>query len=183
MRIIAGRLRGRRLSRPPESITRPTADRTRETIFNILSVTLTRLELSFEDMTVLDVFSGSGALGFEALSRGALSITFIEKNPQACEVIQRNARDLKVEAQVTLLQGDARHLPSAVTPYSLIFLDPPYHKEMIPLTVEELCCKGWVAREALIVIELEAGKTLHLDRFHVLNERQTGSSQILIGSI
>jgi len=119
MRIIAGKWRGRVIEAPPGRSTRPTADRVRETLFSMLTSRLG----SFEDLRVADLFAGSGALGFEALSRGAQSATFVENDSAAAAAIRRNADKLGVAVRV--LAGSALSLPRA-EPFDVIFADPPY---------------------------------------------------------
>src|SRR5436190_7902127 len=119
MRIVAGTWRGRPLDAPIGSSTRPTADRVRETLFSMLASRLG----SFEDLRVADLFAGSGALGFEALSRGAGSVAFVESDSKAAAIIQRNAERLGAAAQV--LAGSALSLPRS-EPFDLVFADPPY---------------------------------------------------------
>ena len=119
MRIIAGKWRGRVIEAPPGRSTRPTADRVRETLFSMLTSRLG----SFEDLRVADLFAGSGALGLEALSRGAQSGTFVENNSAAAAAIRRNADKLGVAVQV--LAGSALSLPGS-EPFDVIFADPPY---------------------------------------------------------
>src|SRR3954451_19155353 len=119
MRIIAGEWRGRSIEAPPGLATRPTADRVRETLFSMLTSRLG----SFEDLRVADLFAGSGALGLEALSRGAASATFVECEPKAVAAIRRNADKLGAPAEI--LTGSAFALPRS-EPFDLIFADPPY---------------------------------------------------------
>src|SRR5437870_13695463 len=119
MRIIAGAWRGRVIEAPPGQATRPTADRVRETLFSML---VSRLG-TFEDLRVADLFAGSGALGFEALSRGAAHATFVENDRGAAEAIRRNAQ--KLGASIQLLTRSALALPQS-EPFDLVFADPPY---------------------------------------------------------
>src|SRR3954464_9162839 len=119
MRIVAGRWRGRPIDSPPGLATRPTADRVRETLFSMLASRLG----SFEDLRVADLFAGSGALGLEALSRGAKSATFVENDSRAAAIIRSNAE--RLDASIQLLTGSALALPRS-EPFDLIFADPPY---------------------------------------------------------
>src|SRR3982750_60332 len=119
MRIIAGTWRGRAIEAPPGRETRPTADRVRETLFSML---LSRLG-SFEELRVADLYAGSGALGLEALSRGAASATFVERDVKAQAAIKRNAG--KLGADVRVLGSSGLALPRS-DPFDLIFADPPY---------------------------------------------------------
>jgi len=121
MRIIAGEWRGRPIEAPPGRGTRPTADRVRETLFSMLTSRLG----SFEDLRVADLFAGSGALGFEALSRGAASVTFVESEPAAAASIQRNADSLGAANRIRIESGSALAL-LRTDPFDLIFADPPY---------------------------------------------------------
>src|SRR3954453_13777573 len=119
MRIIAGKWRGRLLEVPPGVATRPTADRARETLFSMLTSRIG----SFEDLRVADLFAGSGALGFEALSRGAARATFVERDSAAAAAIRRNAGRLGVWGQI--VRGSAFSLPRS-EPFDLSLADPPY---------------------------------------------------------
>src|SRR3954470_3957513 len=121
MRIIAGQWRGRVIDAPSGGATRPTSDRGRETLFSMLASRLG----NFEDLRVADLFAGSGALGFEALSRGAASATFVENSASVAAVIKRNAGKLGVEDRVRVLGGSALALARS-DPFDLILADPPY---------------------------------------------------------
>ncbi len=123
MRIIAGQWRGRPIEAPPGMATRPTADRVRETLFSMLASRLG----SFEDLRVADLFAGSGALGLEALSRGATHATFVESDPKASGAIERNADKLGAADRVQIRAGSALALPRS-EPFDLIFADPPYER-------------------------------------------------------
>src|SRR5687767_14198505 len=121
MRIIAGDWRGRVIESPPGLATRPTADRVRETLFSMLASRLG----SLEGLRVADLFAGSGALGLEALSRGAAFACFVENNPKAASVIRANIADLGALDRVQVLGGSALVLPKS-DPFDLVFADPPY---------------------------------------------------------
>lgn len=129
MRIIAGRLRRRALRAPDGHLTRPTTDRTREAIFNLLEA-----RLSFQDVSVLDLFAGTGALGLEAISRGASRVAFVEQNGKVLDYARRNADDLEVGDQCLFLRSDAvRYLERYRGPaFDIIFADPPYALEALP---------------------------------------------------
>ncbi len=157
MRIVAGYLRGRKLEAPSEKVTRPTTDRARESVFNVLSHLLVDLDLEYGDLSCLDVFAGSGALGFEALSRGARDLTFVERHPEVISVLHANAVHLKVEAKI--LRLDALKLPKAFRQFNLVFLDPPYAKGMITPCIASMQKQGWLAENALIIIEFSARET------------------------
>lgn len=121
LRIIAGEFKGRRLKTPATDKVRPTADRVREAWFSIL-------QQSIPEARVLDLFAGSGALGFEALSRGAVSVDFVEKHQASLTVIRENATTLNVESRVTIHRSDALRFAERLQPnaYDVAFADPPY---------------------------------------------------------
>jgi 16S rRNA (guanine966-N2)-methyltransferase len=146
VRIIAGKWRGRALEAPRGLDTRPTADRVRETLFSMLASRLG----SFEDLRVADLFAGSGALGLEALSRGAASATFVETDPGAAAIIRRNAERLGIVIQV--IGGSALALPRS-DPFDLIFADPPYAPGSGTQVVEAVLRAGWLAPGGWMSVE------------------------------
>ncbi len=120
MRIIAGRLRSRRLDSPPGMEVRPTSDRLRETLFNILAPKL-------QDARFLDLFAGTGAVGIEAVSRGAREAVLVEENKRAARVIRENIKSLGIESEATVIEQDAAKAIRTISgTFELIFLDPPY---------------------------------------------------------
>ena len=146
MRIIAGKWRGRPIDAPPGLATRPTADRVRETLFSMLASRLG----SFEDLRVADLFAGSGALGLEALSRGAHSATFVERNATAAATIRRNAERLGAAVQV--LAGSALRLPRS-EPFDLILADPPYAPGSGSAVVAAVAEASWLANGGWMSVE------------------------------
>jgi 16S rRNA (guanine966-N2)-methyltransferase len=148
VRIIAGQWRSRPIEAPLCLGTRPTADRVRETLFSILASRLG----SFEDLEVADLFAGSGALGLEALSRGAASATFVEIDPKAAAAIRRNAERLGASERVTIIKGSAMALPRS-KPFDLIFADPPYAPGSGSEVVRSICAAGWLANGGWLSIE------------------------------
>ena len=146
MRIIAGKWRGRTIDAPPGDDTRPTADRVRETLFSMLASRLG----SFEDLRVADLFAGSGALGLEALSRGAAHATFVDSNPKAAAAIRANAT--KLGADIQMLQASALSLPRSA-PFDLIFADPPYAAGSGNAAVAAVVAAGWLARGGWVSVE------------------------------
>lgn len=155
MRITGGRLRGRTLRAPDNTATRPTTDRVREALFDILAHHDWGADIKdpLTDAFVLDAFAGSGALGFDALSRGAAHVTFFEKDRPALAALRANGAQLQVSDACTLLSCDALHPPKAPQACTLIFLDPPYRKDLIPPTLAALQRAGWIAPHALLVAE------------------------------
>src|SRR5438105_10901801 len=127
LRIVGGRHRGRRLVAPPGELVRPTSDRAREAVFNILSHgNFAASGLPFADKPVLDAFAGTGAFGLEALSRGASAAAFIEEGREALRVLRRNIAALGEEDRAQIVAGDATRPPRAPFASALAFLDPPY---------------------------------------------------------
>ena len=151
MRIIAGAWRGRALAAPPGEATRPTADRVRQALFDRLLHAAWAGRDAVEDAAVLDAFAGTGALGLEALSRGAASAVFIENDPAALLALRRNVAASDGKGRV--LAADALRPPPG-TPCRLIFLDPPYGAGLIGQAVAALARAGWIAPAALLIAEL-----------------------------
>lgn len=179
MRIISGLFKGRTLQRPPESITRPTSDRVRESVFNIL---LHLDDFEFEGAYVLDLFAGSGAMGLEALSRGAERAIFVDKNPVARQVITQNVRHLKVEEKVHIASYDALNLPEAGKPTDLIFIDPPYFQELESKVLAQLTLKHWTKQGTVIVLETSKKTILEFPRqeFLLLTARTFSNTTVSI---
>ena len=149
LRIIGGRWRGRKLRFADGEGLRPTTDRVRETVFNWLQPVIAGARC-------LDLFSGSGALGLEALSRGAGEVLFIERNPQAVKALQGNLALLQAEG-AEVRQGDAlAYLRSEPRPFDVVFLDPPFRQDLLVPALRLLAEGGWLADHARIYIELEA---------------------------
>jgi 16S rRNA (guanine966-N2)-methyltransferase len=155
MRIVGGRLRGRALAAPKSQAIRPTADRLRESLFNILThaygdpVTGAR---------VLDLFAGTGALGFESLSRGATFVQFVDDGAEARALLRQNVETLGLAAVTKIFRRDATKLGPAhpVESFSLAFLDPPYGKGLAEKALASARDGGWLTKDALIVVEESA---------------------------
>ena len=177
MRIVGGALKGRALQGPVSQATRPTSDRLRESLFNILAHNHDVLEGAH----VLDVFAGTGALACEALSRGAASAVLFETDLAAATVIAANLAALKLKDRATLLRRDATKpgAPPARDRFTLVFCDPPYGKGLAEKALAALVREGWLAEGALCIIEERADVTLALpDGFRIVDTRKTGDSQI-----
>jgi len=180
MRIVAGRHRGRRLAAPPGEAVRPTSERAREALFNILAHGRFAPAPVFEDARVLDVFAGTGAFGLEALSRGARFATFIEKDREARDALAANIKTLGETARTRLLAVDATAPPRADGPYDLVFLDPPYRSGLAEPALEALSRSGWLAPEALVVVELAARSDFEPPTgFISLEERRYGAGRLV----
>lgn len=174
MRIIAGQWRGRRLEAPPGPGTRPTADRTRETLFSMLSSRLG----SFEGLAVADLFAGSGALALEALSRGAALATLVERDAGARRVIARNGETLG--AKLTILPGDALALPAGAGPFDLILADPPYAAGAGTAVRAAVEAAGWLAPGGWLAIETERDDAVDPGGLVLDAERQSGRARITL---
>jgi 16S rRNA (guanine966-N2)-methyltransferase len=173
MRIIAGKWRGRAIDAPPGLDTRPTADRVRETLFSMLASRIG----SFDDLRVADLFAGSGALGLEALSRGAASAIFVENDPKAAAVIRRNAEKLSASAKV--LSASAIALPRA-EPFDLIFADPPYATGSGSAVVASVMHAGWLAPGGWMSVETSRNDSIDADDLVVEATREVGRAQLTL---
>lgn len=179
MRIVGGKYKGKKLPSPKSRETRPTSDRARETLFNILFHNPALKSFSLEDKTVLDVFAGTGALGFEALSRGAKSATFIEKDPQALKALKATLQDFSLPFS-WLIAADATQIHQAPHGFDFVFLDPPYDQGLVSPTLYQLLDKGWLASNGLVVIEISKKEQPSLPSFlTLLLERTEGAAQFL----
>jgi 16S rRNA (guanine966-N2)-methyltransferase len=173
MRIIAGKWRGRPIDAPPGLATRPTADRVRETLFSMLASRLG----SFEDLRVADLFAGSGALGLEALSRGAQSATFVESDATAAATIRRNAERLGATVQVR--GGSALKLPRS-EPFDLIFADPPYAAGSGSAVIAAVAEASWLARGGWMSIETSRGDPVEPGEWIVDGTRDVGRARLTL---
>jgi 16S rRNA (guanine966-N2)-methyltransferase len=181
MRIVAGRHRGRRLLAPLGETVRPTSDRAREALFNILSHgQIATEDTPFADATVLDAFAGTGALGLEALSRGAAEAVFIEQDREALAILRQNIAALGENARARVVAGDATRPPRAASACALVFLDPPYRSGLAAAALGALDAAGWLAPDALAVVELAALEELKPPaRFILLDERVYGAARLV----
>lgn len=175
MRIIAGTWRGRKLAAPNGSATRPTGDRVRETLFSML---VSRLG-SFENLRVADLYAGSGALGLEALSRGAAFACFVEHDPNAVAAIRANIESLGVADRTQLLPRSASDLPSN-DPFDLVFADPPYSAGSGTAALRQMLESGWVATGSWIAIETERGETVDPTGCTLEAERDIGRARLTL---
>ena len=175
MRIIAGEWRGRSIEAPPGSGTRPTADRVRETLFSMLASRLG----TFEDLRVADLFAGSGALGFEALSRGAESVTFVESDARAAAAIRRNAEKLGASGRIELIAGSALALPRR-EPFDLIFADPPYATSSGAAVLRSIINARWLASGGWVCVETSRGERLDVVDLAVETQRDVGRARITL---
>jgi 16S rRNA (guanine966-N2)-methyltransferase len=170
MRIISGQWRGRNLIAPPGDATRPTADRVREALFSMLASRLG----SFQDLRVLDGFAGTGALGLEALSRGAAHATFVESDAAAVKALRSNIADLRASADIVAAPIETLGYGR---PCDLIMLDPPYGSGAGDTALARLADRGWIAPHAIISIET-GRKDVLASPFEVLAVRDHGKARL-----
>lgn len=177
MRIVGGSHKGRRLTAPDGRVTRPTSDRARESLFNILAHSPL---VELDDARVVDAFAGSGALGLEALSRGAGHVWFLESHHAALAALKANVAELRVADQATILRADATRPPPPVQPCTLALLDAPYDKELSAACLAALAARGWLAPGALAVVEVAAREALPTPAgFTVADERTYGAARVV----
>ena len=177
LKIIGGNRRGAKLCTLEGEATRPLRGRVREALFSILQADLA-------DARVLDLFAGSGAVGLEALSRGAALATFVESLSQATTVIRRNVDKLRYENEATIiagrLPGALRHLPKIEGGYTLVFLMPPYHTGVGWKALEVLASSGLLAPDAVVVHEIEATEEFELPAgWRITGDRKYGVTRLL----
>jgi 16S rRNA (guanine966-N2)-methyltransferase len=181
MRIIAGTFAGRAIAAPTGLGTRPTGERAREAVFNILAHA--PWSAGIEERRVLDLFAGSGALGFEALSRGARFALFVETDASARGAIRTNIETLGLFGQTRIHRRSATDLgkrPAGLdAPFDLVFLDPPYGKQLGETALSTLVDGEWITPEAQIVFECGADETPAIAGFSILDEREYGVAKVL----
>lgn len=182
MRIVSGKYRGRAIEAPPGRDIRPTADRVRESIFNILEHGKDYARPGggscIVGARVLDAFAGTGALGLEALSRGAASVTFMDTDTKACKF---NIDALDAASETRLIRADCLSLRPAQDPCDLILLDPPYNSGLAAPALEALAAAGWIADDAVCVIELAAKEAFGPPAgFTVRDERRYGAARVVL---
>jgi 16S rRNA (guanine966-N2)-methyltransferase len=182
MRIVAGRFKGARIEAPKGLATRPTSDKVRQALFNVLEHGTPQVD--FDGRRVLDLFAGSGALGLEALSRGARFCLFIEESAAARGAIRRNVEALQLTGATKIWRRDATKLGPAgnLPPFDLVFCDPPYGKGLGERALAAAVEGSWLVPGAIAVWEERAGQGLALPApFECLDVRAHGDTQIAIG--
>lgn len=177
MRVIAGTYKGRVLEAPSDARTiRPTSDKVRGAIFNSLN-SLISIDV---DTRVLDLFCGTGALGIEALSRGAGHCTFVDKVRSSLDLARRNVGGLDAQEQSAFLQMDATNIDGVPQGYDLVFLDPPYNHDLVVPTLENLQGHGLINADAVLVIEVEKKFSWSgVVGYDLVNEKPYGDTKIL----
>jgi 16S rRNA (guanine966-N2)-methyltransferase len=176
MRIISGTWRSRPLISPKGDTTRPTADRTRETQFSMLASRLG----SFGGLQVLDLFAGSGALGLEALSRGAAHCTFVETDRAALDALETNITKLGAKPRCDVRNSSVMSLGPARAAFDLILMDPPYGSGAGAVALDKLSRLGWIAPGALISIETSNREDTTVKGFTIDTTRDIGKARITL---
>ena len=180
VRIVGGRLRGRGLVAPADQAIRPTSDRVREAVFNVLLHG--PLTDGLADIRVLDLFAGTGALGLEAVSRGALYALFVEESAEARGLIRENIEALGLTGCTRIFRRDATDLGPAAQlgQFGLVFLDPPYGRGLADRALSSVVAGGWLAPGAVLVVEERVGVEVVLpDAITELDRREYGDTQVL----
>lgn len=183
MRVVGGEFKGAKLQGPLSLKTRPTLDQTRESIFNILLSHFLKNDMSIKTMTVLDVFAGTGALGIEALSRGAREAYFFEQDVKALQVIHTNICHLGLQERAHVIRGNVLKAPEAQEEAHLAFFDPPYRQNLLEGAVNALVSKGWISKETFLVMEMARDEVLFLENSHVLVEKNYKETKICCAQI
>lgn len=182
LRIIAGKHRGRKIEVKESKNIRPTGSKARGAIFNILT------HGSFGhggqsplmDQPVLDLFCGTGALGLEALSRGAAHVTFVDQTQESINLARQNALRMGEETTVHFLRSDSSSLPPARRQYALVFMDPPYNSGLAVKSLASLDKQGWLVSGAIVIVEISAKEQLTVpEHFNLFDEREYGNTKIV----
>ncbi|MBQ9089452.1 MAG: 16S rRNA (guanine(966)-N(2))-methyltransferase RsmD [Alphaproteobacteria bacterium] len=175
MRIIAGTYRGKKLISAPENITRPTSDRAKEGLFNILDSWLLKSEKRWSDIIFADVFAGSGAIGLESLSRGAKQVVFFESNAIAVRFLKTNLKQMTGQVQ---LYSDALKPMTGCQPVDILFMDPPYHQQLIEKALPLFLQNGYIGSNTLVVCETDKTETIiYPDLFSVIRTINYGRNR------
>ena len=181
MRIVGGRFRGRSLTGPTSDAVRPTSDRLRETIFNILAHAY---DDPVEGARLLDLFAGTGAMGLEAMSRGAAFGLFVDESAQARGIIRENVEALGLGGATRIFRRDATRMGPAApnAPFSLVFCDPPYGRDFAPKALTSCAEGGLLVPGALVVVEEAEGVDVTLPAgFEEIERRDYGETRVVFG--
>lgn len=174
MRIVAGEWRGRKLVAPDGDATRPTADRTRETLFSMLASRLG----SFEGLKIADLFAGSGALGLEGLSRGAEDCLFADQDAAAVRAIRTNIANVRAQSRCEVRASSVMSLGPAKEPLDLLLLDPPYNTGAGVVAIEKLNRLGWIAPSSWISLETANDESVSIKGFEAETVRDVGRARL-----
>ena len=177
VRIVSGKWRGARLAVPKGTTVRPTSDRVREALFNVISH---RFLPELEDLIGLDLFAGSGALGLEALSRGVREVAFVERDKTVFSTLERNVQRAGATAEAFNITAQ-KFLKGTPRPFDIIFLDPPYADHSLAVLLETIATGGWLSEEGLICVEHATERGIEFPEILVVAfERVYGGTRISI---
>lgn len=182
MRIISGKHKGRKIKVIDNDHLRPTSGRIKESIFNILTHGKFYQESPLKETCIADLCCGTGAMGLEALSRGAAHAIFLDKDPNHLAVVKENIAHLSEEGASSVIRADISNPPKAKRACSLLFLDPPYHSEMLEKTLRGLKQNGWLEEQAIIVLEMHKREQFNVneEHFECTEDRTYGTTRIVI---
>jgi 16S rRNA (guanine966-N2)-methyltransferase len=180
VRITGGHLGGRKLATPSDNSVRPTSDKVRQAIFNILRHQ--DWGFALDGARAADLFAGTGALGIEAISQGASFCLFVEDAAESRALIQRNVEDLGLTGVTKIFRRDATKLGKMASasggPFDLVFLDPPYRKSLIAPALASLREGEWLAANAILIAETGENETVAVENFEILDERTYGETRV-----
>ncbi len=181
MRIIAGKYKNRVIPTNKKSDYRPSTTKFREALFSILSSGEFASSMPVEGADILDLFAGTGALSFEALSRGASSATLIDNKSDHLKYAVEFAKKIGADEQINALATSAINLPTATTQYSLVFMDPPYYNKYVEKSLKSLHAQGWLKNGAIVAAEMSKHDDVKLpDGFSLIKEKLYGNNKLLI---
>ncbi len=175
MRIVAGQYRGKKLFTPEGKDVRPTSERAREAVFNILN---SRWGSDYSFIHLADIFAGTGAFGLEALSRGAASVTLVDKDTT---LALKNAKMfVKEQNKIKVVRADALNLPKSQTKFNVVFMDAPYAKGLTEEVLKQLIAKEWLSENFLCIVEIRCDEHIDIPKeYEVVDERGYGLAKIL----
>lgn len=177
MRVISGKHRGKKIETLKTKELRPTTGRAKEAVFNMLSHG--KFSGILDGAKVLDLFCGCGALSVESLSHGAERVILVDKNPDHLEIARRNIATLNESDHAVFLRADSSYPPPAQFPCDVIFMDPPYHKDFVSVTLKNLENTGWLTEQTVIVLETEKkSKDSIPENYQIIEDRVYGASRI-----
>ena len=175
MRIIGGQYRGKKLFSPDSDKVRPTSDRAREALFNILA---SHLENPLSEYRLLDVFAGTGAFALEALSRGVKEVCLVDVDTKT--LLKNTALFMNEKDKIRVVRSDVAHLPVALQQYDIIFMDAPYNKGLSEIALNNLADKQWLKSGALCMVEVEKTEQITIPScYQVQNERIYGLAKVI----
>jgi 16S rRNA (guanine966-N2)-methyltransferase len=185
VRITGGTLRGRTLAAPADARVRPTSDKARQAVFNILQHNDFSIGFTLEGARVADLFAGTGALGIEALSHGAAFCLFVDDSAESRALIRTNVEALSLTGVTKIWRRDATELgpmaAGAGGPFNLVFLDPPYRKDLVPRALAALRDGGWLAPRALVVAETATDEDVpETASFDLVDQREYGDTRVTL---